>query len=87
VGQHGIRRKFYNYTSWHNTYHYKEEHENTETLALAFESPIDEDNYIVNLYKGWFIPPATTKYRFYMSCDDHCNLKLGSEPNKIEEPT
>jgi hypothetical protein len=87
VGQHGLRRKFYNYTDWHHTYHYKETDKHTDMLAMSFESPMNVDDHLVNLYKGWFIPPATTKYRFYMSCDDLCNLKLGSEPNKIEEPT
>jgi hypothetical protein len=59
----------------------------------VFETPVNyrgndaESDRMENVFKGWFIPPATTKYRFYMSCDDHCNLKLGSEPNKIEEPT
>jgi hypothetical protein len=25
-------------------------------------------------FKGWFVAPATTRYRFYMSCNDHCKL-------------
>ena len=26
--------------------------------------------------KGWFLPPASTYYRFYMSCDDYCQLDM-----------
>jgi hypothetical protein len=91
VGQHGLRRKFYNFTSWHNTYHYKVENKNEETLALSFETPVTyhgndaDNNYITNRYKGWFIPPATTKYRFYQSCDDRCRLWLGSKPESDKE--
>jgi hypothetical protein len=44
-----------------------------------------------NIYSGYFKPPATASYRFYMSCDDICALYLGNEtlnttnPNKILE--
>jgi hypothetical protein len=29
-------------------------------------------------YRGWFIPPATSNYRFYMGCDDRCTLKFNN---------
>lgn len=32
------------------------------------------------MYKGWFIPPASTNYSFWMACDDYCILKLGQTP-------
>jgi len=47
---------------------------------MHFESPINEADFLANLYKGWFVPPATTKYRFYTVCDDYCSLKLGLTP-------
>ena len=32
------------------------------------------------LFRGWFVPPATTRYRFRMACDDFCTLKLATKP-------
>jgi len=31
------------------------------------------------MFRGWFKAPATTNYRFYITCDDHCNIRLGNE--------
>lgn len=43
-------------------------------------------NSYANHMKGWFIPPVTTRYRFYMSCDDQCQLDMGLDPeNPIEK--
>lgn len=53
-----------------------------ESLALTLSTPKDEGNRHGNIYKGWFIPPATTNYSFWMACDDHCILKLGETPGK-----
>jgi len=36
--------------------------------------------------KGWFIPPETTDYKFYMACDDACVLKLGETPEVAKDP-
>jgi len=33
------------------------------------------------------VPPATTRYRFYMSCDDQCWIKLGSTPGSDSDAT
>lgn len=33
-------------------------------------------NYYRATSSAWFIPPATTRYRFYASCDDTCDIKL-----------
>ena len=40
-----------------------------------------------SVMKGWFVAPATTNYRFYMSCDDSCRLNLGNTPNNAEDTT
>ena len=50
-------------------------------LALQFETPhsYGPDN-IGNFYQGWFVPPATTRYRFYAACDDACEVKIGETP-------
>jgi len=47
-------------------------------LSLAVESPYRQADKIVNKFKGWFIPPKTTNYRFYQACDDWCRLYLGN---------
>jgi len=45
-----------------------------EELVTNFEvSRLKEDFYGNNL-RGYFVPPLTTRYRFYMACDDHCLL-------------
>jgi hypothetical protein len=38
-------------------------------------------------YEGWFMPPITANYRFYMSCDDHCILDLAHLPNNVTNST
>jgi hypothetical protein len=49
----------------------------TEMIATTFATPYNEGNYIGNVFKGWFIPPVSTEYRFYMACDDYCLLRMG----------
>lgn len=51
------------------------------------ESPVNEADYLRNVYKGWFIPPATTDYKFYTICDDHCSLKLSKAADKVADLT
>jgi hypothetical protein len=34
--------------------------------------------YVVNEFKGWFIPPATTRYKFYQYCDDWCKVSFSN---------
>lgn len=47
------------------------------SLATQFETRFNEGDNTANQFKGWFVPPATTNYRFYMACDDYCELRLG----------
>jgi hypothetical protein len=45
--------------------------------AMSFELPQNVNSaYSGNVLKGYFRAPATTSYRFYMSCDDKCILNL-----------
>ena len=43
--------------------------------------------------QGWFIAPSTAQYRFHLTCDDACHVKMGlntSDPmvlTKIAERT
>jgi hypothetical protein len=44
----------------------------SEQILTQFEVPYKYSNTFGHHLKGWFIPPASTYYRFYMSCDDYC---------------
>lgn len=84
-GSNGLRREIYNSTGWVNwnsldSYDYRAE------LATAAETPYNEGTYIANKLKGWFIPPATTSYRFYQACDDYCRVSLGNVSGQVEDP-
>jgi hypothetical protein len=52
-------------------------------LELSTEKQYNEGDleHHANKYRGWFIAPATTNYRFYMACDDRCTLYLGDTPD------
>jgi len=54
---------------------------------LSLESPYWIGDKIGNWFKGWFVAPATTNYRFYIACDDYCNIMLGDTPNQVENTT
>ena len=50
-----------------------------ENLELVFEQPWDYSQYKVGqIWDGYFKAPATGEYRFYISCDDACQLRLDS---------
>ena len=52
---------------------------------MDLEAPKNvKDGYAGNIFSGYFKPPATARYRFYISCDDGCQLYLG---NKSLDPT
>jgi hypothetical protein len=51
------------------------------------ESPVNEGDLLGNIYKGWFIAPATTNYKFYIACDDYCKVNLGNISGVVEDPT
>jgi len=55
--------------------------ERSEHLALSLEGPAGLGDTYGQLFQGWFVPPATTRYRFYMACDDFCKLSLASTPD------
>ena len=45
---------------------------------LTFESANDETEKVGYFWDGYFKAPATAEYRFYISCDDLCKLRLDS---------
>ena len=51
------------------------------------QSPQNEADQSGSIYKGWFVAPATTNYRFYMTCDDYCSVSIGNSSMVSSEPT
>lgn len=44
---------------------------------MNFEVPSNFGYRLGHKLMGWFIAPATTSYRFYMTCDDRCRFDMG----------
>jgi len=83
-----VRRGFINETNWLNFDTMDlEGYETSQKLSLTMQSPQNEADMSGNIYKGWFVAPATTNYRFYMTCDDYCSLSIGSTSMDSAEPT
>ena len=92
VGSNGLRRITYNHTSYmdlDNLIAYNQ----SQYLALSLETFYEYKPrywdvysswtsypraYVVNEFKGWFIPPATTRYKFYQYCDDWCKVSFSN---------
>jgi hypothetical protein len=79
VGQHGLRKLLTNSSLASNNDYVSLTNYNDLTkpdwmrnmsLALTMESSTNLGDRFGHEYKGWFVPPATARYRFYMSCDD-----------------
>ena len=49
-----------------------------ESLQLVFEMPTDLSSKAGWAYDGYFKAPETGEYRFYLACDDECQLRLDS---------
>lgn len=78
VGSYGLRRRFFNHTGirWHLIDSFSDYE---ESIATSLEAPTDltPDGRQGNMYKGWFVAPETTSYRFHITCDDICDLYMG----------
>lgn len=46
------------------------------THELVLENPWDYDYRYGQLWDGFFKPPMTSNYRFFISCDDPCKLEM-----------
>jgi len=58
----------------------------TEHLMMNFEQHETAiEKYSMIVYRGWFTPPVTAKYRFHQSCDDMCDLVIGDTPGQVPE--
>ncbi len=81
AGANGIRMKVYN-----SSYGYSLTTMQTlsyyEHLALHLESFQNQGTYFGRVFQGYFKAPATTNYKFYISCDDSCEafLSTNSDP-------
>ena len=59
----------------------------TDTLALNLETPVNIGDRYAQKLRGWFVAPATTRYKFYMACDDACKLSMNLVADKIDTKT
>jgi hypothetical protein len=48
---------------------------------------IDSDDYYMKALSGWFKAPADGKYRFFMACDDWCQLSLDTTTPFVDGQT
>ncbi len=53
----------------------------TEALADAFETPLDWNDTYGQRVSGWFVPPLSGGYRFYIASDDASQLFLSPTTN------
>lgn len=54
---------------------------------MHFETPYTTGNRHGNKMRGFFVPPKTARYRFYMACDDACKLNLAVDASQPENFT
>jgi len=82
----GASRTFYNRTGNLNIDAMHSYKDGTKYLSLNLESPINNGDYVGDFYQTWFVPPVTARYRFYMTCDDKCRMRIAPCPN-TDSPT
>ncbi|CDW80878.1 ipt tig domain containing protein [Stylonychia lemnae] len=90
VGSNGLKRSFYNITdqsigqSWSRLV---SENLQEISIALSFETQRNQmDGYSGNIFKGYFKPPTSGRYRFYMACDDACFLFMNVNGTNTKDP-
>jgi hypothetical protein len=76
-GSHGLRRSFYNTTYWMHDWNKFDTEKHNDSLSMNFETPYTlPGSFLANRMRGYFVPPVTSRYRFYMSCNDRCQLEM-----------
>ena len=50
-------------------------------LGLNWEVENGKGSTLGSKLSAWFVAPATTKVRFYMSCDDSCSFDIATTPD------
>jgi len=58
-----------------------------EHFHTNFETPSNLNDFYGSSLTAFFIPPLTTRYRFYVACDDHCDLTMGLDPTNPSNQT
>lgn len=82
VGQHGLKRKYYNTTTQVLLSNITTSTEFTESLAMDLDTPRDiRDWYSGYIFSGYFKAPATANYRFYVSVDDEAEFYFSNVSN------
>lgn len=88
IGQHGLRRKIFNTTTALNFGILNGATQHLEILATDLEAQKNyKDGHYGNVFSGYFKAPATAEYRFYMACDDSCQLsfsKVSMDPSQAD---
>jgi len=96
IGQHGLRKLLINsslaldgdYVYLNNYQDMTKPDWTRETsLGLTLEVSPNIGDRFAHEFTGWFVAPATTNYRFYMSCNDHCHVKLDTTAGSTSNPT
>lgn len=85
-GQYGIRRKFVNEASGFSMGDIDTK-TGVEKLSLQWETEHGVGDHIGNKMSGWFVAPATTKVRFYMTCDDTCSFDISKTADAAIDAT
>lgn len=83
AGQHGVRRKLVNTTSYVVPDSLPSK-DGVEMLAMQFETPSNNGDLLSNQMKAWFVAPETTKYKFYAACDNLCDLYFSEVANNVD---
>jgi PA14 domain len=79
LGQHGLRRKYFNTTTQLLLTNITQSTEFIESLAMDLETPNNiRDNFSGYIFSGYFKAPATANYRFYVSVDDEAEFFLSN---------
>jgi hypothetical protein len=86
IGQHGLSRDFINKTTG-ISYSGIDDEPSEKQLAINLATEYNFGDNLGSIYKAWFYPPKTAKYRFYMVCDDYCQLKIAQCAGSISPMT
>jgi len=85
-GSHGLRRKDVRKSGW-PAWSHLDEAGHSEHLSMHFEAPYSNGDKLGNVMSGFFVAPKTARYRFYMSCNDKCILKLAFDSTLPDQKT
>jgi hypothetical protein len=57
------------------------------SLALTLEAPSNIGDRLGHKFQAWFLAPLTTRYKFYMSCNDDCIFLMDTTAGSDATPT